>query len=186
MRADEAGHFWPFDSESVHAAIREYSLLEMERATIERRQRDLRAEVKESRLAIVEEHVAPQVAENLSDLLDMYRTTLYREGMDWEGRLEVGVLDLSAHDMHGTHQKKGTPWCWIGGVSQIQWTELDNSTRSTRHMASPEITTDLVFPHCKRLGMVVTGWGSAMQMRSGVSLVVHRLVEAGHGTGELL
>lgn len=184
MRADEAGQIWPFDSEPVNRAVKEYRLLEMERVDIERRQASLRSEIREHRLAINAAHVAPQVEENLSDLLDLYRTTLHREGMGWEGRLEVGVLDLWASDVHGKHQANGTPWCWIGGINQIEWSERVGN--SHRHMTSPEITTDQVFPHCERLGMIVTGWGSASGLRVGVSLVVRQLVEAGQGSASKL
>ena len=176
MRADDAGCIWPFDTEDAHALVEKYRALEIARHEVIEAQKIVQQAVVEERIAQCVDLLDPLVTENLLTLMDEYRAVLKREGMAWQGTIDVGVLSLWANDMHGNHQDKGTPWCFISGVSEILWRDDTGTMRS-----SPSVVPVQVQHYAEGAGLSGECWGAQLHMRSGVSLVVHALVRREYG-----
>ena len=175
MRADDFDTAWPFDTEEAHALRAQLIELEEQRLAAVQAQRPLRQQLLDERVAMAS-NLDSLVRDALTELMDLYRAALGEHGMAWEGLLEASVLHLRAHDMHKAHQAKGTPWCWIGGLRQIEWTAPGDIGRKY----SPLVTPRMVQDQCERVGFIGNAWASDSN-GLGVSLVVTSLVEPREG-----
>ena len=173
MRADDFDTAWPFDTEEAHALRAQLIELEELRLRTVQAQRPLRQQLLDERVAMAS-NLDSLVRDALTELMDLYRAALGEHGMAWEGLLEASVLHLRAQDMHKAHQAKGRPWCWIGGVRQIEW------YRDQEHFFSPLVTPRMVQDQCERVGFIGNAWASDSN-GLGVSLVVTSLVEPREG-----